>query len=869
VTESAAQVRRRLATYQPPAGAPGWIPASLLRQIAALPTARRAWRKGAGGPAHRALLIRAGAGGRRDYGPESQTARALATLLRRDALLWDTAVQATFQHHEIPDEELVALARDPAAYLEAHPACPGELVVAAACALGRGEEELSLLAEEAARRLGMADEAPGEDVERHRIEGLEELVESLGRDLKDREKRLRAAVRESQQLAAALEELQGAERRAGDEARAKAAADARTIAALRGELACSRADQEQLAEAEAAAAEAAALHAELDALRAEHEREHRLRVEAQEEADRVAERLLARARRTPEDILPLDAPAELLRALAPVLGRAAALAGERLAAGRPLEGDRALLRLTAELETPGEVVEAAVPPPRLHVVRAHAPAHRFRVRALGGAEEIGGSAFLIQTEGGHSVLLDAGQRVRGEYGDPDAQPFHFRVPADTLDAVLVGHAHVDHVGSLPTIVAGAEAATDREVPVWMTEPTKRLAEIMLDDSARIQRAREERLGVRALADCDYAPESMRAAYTRRDVADVMRRVRLAERGGKFRIDDTGLLVRYLPVPHVLGSCAIHLTEEETGATLLYTGDLGPVSDPQATLPHWGFDELEPADVVIMESTYGAADAAEAEGRRALHGRERALQLLIDCAGKTVGRGGFLLLPTFSLGRAQELVKLIDARRGREMPDGPLYVAGMGNRIMDVYDQYSRPRNGGWATAGSFPAVRDPAAWLLPDGTFAQAAAEILSGEPPGYVIASPALVSGGWSRAFLRGLVGDARAGVVFTGYMPRGGGGLPRIDRLRTGDRLRLDGEDRRIECLWERISLSAHAPTRDLHAFAERMTRGRERTAFCVVHGDPAPQRELANWIAESLGDRGATAHSLQRQTPWTSPT
>jgi len=872
----AAQVRRRLATYQPQAGAPDWIPPSLLRQIAALPTARRAWRKGTGSAAQRALLIRAGARARRDYGPESQTARALATLLRRDALLWDIALQATFQHHVLPDDELLALARDPAAYLDAHAACPGEYVVAAACALGAGDEEdLSLLAEEAARRLDVADEASAEDVERHRIDGLEELVKSLGRDLKDRDKRLRAAMRESQQLAAALEELQGIQQRAGDAgeelaaARTKAAEDARTIAALRGELANSRADRQRLAEAETVAAELDTLRAELDALRAEHEREHGLRLEAQEEADRVAERLLARARRAPEDILPVDAPAELLRALAPVLGRAAALAAERLAAGRPLDGDRALLRLAAELDAPVEVPSAAVPPSRPRTRRAHPPSHQFRVRALGGAEEIGGSAFLVQTENGHSVLLDAGQRVRGEYGDPDAQPFHFRVPADRLDAVLVGHAHVDHVGSLPTIVAGAEAATDREVPVWMTEPTKRLAEIMLDDSARIQRAREERLGVRALADTDYAPESMRAAYTRRDAAEVMRRVRLAERGAKFRIDDTGLLVRYLPVPHVLGSCAIHLTEEETGATLLYTGDLGPVSDPQATLPHWGFDELEPADVVIMESTYGAADAAEAEGRRALHGRERALQLLIDCAAKTVGHGGFLLLPTFSLGRAQELVKLLDARRGREVPDGPLYVAGMGNRIMDVYDQYSQARNGGWATATSFPSVRDPAAWLRPDGTFDEAATEILQGEEPGYVIASPALVSGGWSRAFLRGLVGERDAGVVFTGYMPRGGGGIPRIDRLRTGDRLRLDGGDRRIECLWERISLSAHAPTRDLHAFAERMTRGRERTAFCVVHGDPAPQRELANWITESLGDHGATAHSLQRQTPWTSPT
>jgi Cft2 family RNA processing exonuclease len=127
------------------------------------------------------------------------------------------------------------------------------------------------------------------------------------------------------------------------------------------------------------------------------------------------------------------------------------------------------------------------------------------------------------------------------------------------------------------------------------------------------------------------------------------------------------------------------------------------------------------------------------------------------------------------------------------------------------------------------------------------------------------LLSGGWSRAFLRALATDRRSGVVFTGFVPRGPAGIPNLGRLRTGDRLRLDDDTLTIACLWERISLSAHAPTRDLYAFAERMTRGRERTAFCLVHGDPASQRELAGWIGESLGDQGATAHSLQRQTPW----
>jgi metallo-beta-lactamase family protein len=495
------------------------------------------------------------------------------------------------------------------------------------------------------------------------------------------------------------------------------------------------------------------------------------------------------------------------------------------------------------------------------VPRARLPAAAFRVTALGGAEEIGGSAFLVETSGGRSVLLDAGQRVRGEYGDDAAQPFHLRVPADHLDAILVSHAHIDHVGSLPTILA----AVEDDVPVWMTEPTRRLAEIMLDDSARIQHAREERLDARALAGTDQAPDSMRAAYSRRDAEAAVAGAQVAPRAARLRLGESGLLVRFLPVPHVLGSCAIQLTDEESGATLLYTGDLGPVSDPQATLPAWGFDELEPADLVIMESTYGAADAVHAEGRRALHGRERSVQRLIDTAQRTVDRGGFLLMPSFGLGRAQELVTIIDARRGRELPDAPLYVAGLGKRVMDVYDDYSGEGGGGWASVGSFPAVRDPAEWLTADGTFAAAAAEIVHGEAPGYIVAAPAMLSGGWSRAFLTELLADPRSGVAFTGHVPRHGGGIPGLGRLRTGDRIDLGGERRQIECAWERIALSAHAPTRDLHAFAERMTRGRERTDFCIVHGDRAAQRELAAWIRESLDERGATAHSLQRQMPW----
>jgi Cft2 family RNA processing exonuclease len=892
-------LRRQLATFEPQTGAPEWIPSSLLRHMVALETARRSWHKGAGHSAQRALLIRAGVSRRRDYDASSQTARALAGLLRREPLLWDITLQATFEHYDerrqlFSSKDLVTLANDPADYLDAHPERPGEFVFAVAFALGSaGEDELASMAETVAARLEPAarSRATAEDADRHRMQGLEDLITTLTRDVKERDRRLRTAEREIAQLRASHQNLRDVARRAGDagerltEARELAAQDEETIASLRGELAAARADMDRLAEAEARAGETEPLRADLEQLRTEYERERDLRREAQTEADRVAEQLatLSRARRTgPEaqaEAIPVDPPAALFAALAPLLGRATAHAAERIAAGRQLPEDADLLRLSAEFSTrAGATAELdpalqedrptrpIVPQPgRARLRTVPRTARPFTVRALGGAEEIGGSAFLIQTDTGHSVLLDAGQRVRGEYGEQDAQPFHFRVPTDNLAAVLISHAHIDHVGSLPTIVGAVEAATHEAVPVWMSAPTKALSEIMLQDSARVQHAREEHLDAAALGESDFAPDSMRAAYTRRDVADTLERVQLAERGVKFRLGDTGLLVRYLPVSHVLGSCAIHITEEQSGATLLYTGDLGPVSDPQATLPHWGFDELEPADVVIMEATYGAADAVHAEGRRKLHGRARALQLLIDFAGRTVGHGGFLLLPSFSLGRAQELAKLIEAHRGRELPDAPLYLAGMANRVMDVYDRYSQARNGGWNTVGGFPSVRNPAEWLQPGGTFEEAVKEIVHGEEPGYVVASPAMVSGGWSRAFLRELVGDRRSGIVFTGHMPRDAGGSTRLNRVRTGDRLRLDDEDRTIQCLWEKVSLSAHAPTRDLHAFAERMTRGRERTAFCVVHGEPTAQRELAGWISDSLRDEGATGHSLQRLTPW----
>jgi Cft2 family RNA processing exonuclease len=374
----------------------------------------------------------------------------------------------------------------------------------------------------------------------------------------------------------------------------------------------------------------------------------------------------------------------------------------------------------------------------------------FTVKPLGGAGEVGGSALLVQTRRGANVLLDAGQRVKGEYGAESTSQFHYGVTGvDRLHAILISHAHIDHIGSLPLIHRHHSDQQKVPVPVLMSEPTHRLGEVMLQDSAKIQHSRE--MTIANLAESDFGEGAMEAAYTVSDVSDCLDtgHTTIADQYRPIPIEDTSLVARFLPVSHVLGSCAIHLTDTETGQTLLYSGDLGPITDPQITLPDFGGTQMiDKADVVIMESTYGHLRPEEREGRRrASDGRERATQILADIAAKTLGGGGHMLLPAFSLGRTQELAMIIQQERGRTLPDGRIYLAGMGEKITEIYDNFDRP-SGNWRRPGEFPQCTSIRKWLSGGRAFEDVVVEVLESDPS-YIIASPAMLSSGWSRAFL------------------------------------------------------------------------------------------------------------------------
>jgi Cft2 family RNA processing exonuclease len=912
---------------RPGAMAPPWIETRVLAVWLALPTVANYFREGLD-KAHgqeKLALIRAGVS-RKQKGAfvrSSVVVGNLAELCRTNAAVWTGIMRAALAHYltsagGLSADELPALAADPLDLYDNSEHQP-EVVLLAAMALGIDDAVLEIIAADCASLITDAKPDPSTRLA-ERVDVLEREAVELRRIAKDAEKEYKVSGKREADLQAQIEALRAA-KDAGVSAldaqlRARAENADAQLEVLRGETAELEAQVQGL-EDDNGRLETQAAVAREDRL---------LREQAEQDAARSIQRVrdlteqLSRA--SDSRNLPIDDPVALVGALARPIGQAARHAAERLASGRMREHDHLLLELAStvtqisrrldsgeeadadesvgglpadterdvhaadqpiedtllvpvepqvvEVEQ-GSVADAVpiatlapespIPPlPRRRRRRA-----RFIVRPLGGAGEVGGSALLVRNPSGHAVLLDCGQRVKGEYGLETEAQFHRGIGEDgRLHAILVSHAHIDHVGSLPILHREQSQSQDNAIPVYMTVPTRRLTQIMLEDSAKIQQFKET--DPSDLGYVDYFGGTMEAAYRGTDVKRVMgdEFICEVEPARVVPIPDTSFVARFLPVAHVLGSCAIHLTDTENDQTLLYTGDLGPITDPQITLPQYSLQEMLGADLVIMESTYGRPPVHEAEGkrRRGLSGREQATQQLFDAANHAHENAGSVLLPAFSLGRTQELAKIIHQGRadGRLPVGGKIWIAGMGEKIVQVYADFSGGENP-WARADDMPRTEEMGKLIRGGVRFDDAVGHVLEDEFS-FIIASPAMLTSGWSRQFLVNMVSDPRHAIVMSGYLPRHSGMIPHLHRLRQGEKVNIDGEHLPIRARWEKAGLSAHAPSRDLRAFAQYMTRQADHVSFGMVHGDEAAQVALAEDVNEMPG---ASAESLSNGETW----
>jgi len=276
----------------------------------------------------------------------------------------------------------------------------------------------------------------------------------------------------------------------------------------------------------------------------------------------------------------------------------------------------------------------------------------MKISFLGAAHEVTGSCTLLEVCGKH-LLIDCGMEQGADIYENVELPI---LPAD-IDAVFLTHAHIDHSGKLPKLVAEGYDGT-----IYATEATRQLCNIMLMDSAHIQESEAEwrnRKAQRA-GEPPYVPP-----YTTADAAKTVELIEPKAYGERFSPFD-GITVSFSDAGHLLGSASISITFTENGETktVLFSGDLGNVSRPLIRDPQ----PPKKADFVIIESTYGDR----------IHGeRPDYVSQLTDILRRTFARGGSVIVPCFAVGRTQEMLYLLrtikESRLLGELSDFPVYV----------------------------------------------------------------------------------------------------------------------------------------------------------------------------------------------------
>lgn len=253
---------------------------------------------------------------------------------------------------------------------------------------------------------------------------------------------------------------------------------------------------------------------------------------------------------------------------------------------------------------------------------------------LGAIQQVTGSCYLIETHNGVRVLLDCGMR-QGRREEEAGNRAGFSFDPQALDAVVLSHAHIDHSGLLPKLVAAGFRG-----PIHVTEASGKLVELMLLDSANIQE-KDAEWENRWRARLGKPP--IKPLYTRVDTERMLAQREPHAYGEAFEAAP-GVSVTFFDAGHILGSAIVQVDVEDFGATrrLVFSGDLGNACSPLMHAP----TPLSEADVVLMESTYGDRDHRD---------HQATIEELAEILQLAHRDGGNVLMPSFAVGRTQDLI----------------------------------------------------------------------------------------------------------------------------------------------------------------------------------------------------------------------
>ncbi|MGR2752404.1 MBL fold metallo-hydrolase RNA specificity domain-containing protein [Agromyces arachidis] len=435
------------------------------------------------------------------------------------------------------------------------------------------------------------------------------------------------------------------------------------------------------------------------------------------------------------------------------------------------------------------------------------------IRFLGAADTVTGSRFLVESDGAR-VLVDCGL-FQGYKVLRERNRRPFAVEPESIDAVVLTHAHLDHSGYLPALVRDGFAGR-----ILATPGTIELCRVMLTDSAYLMEEEARHAAKRGWS----RHRDPRPIYTSDDVKATLPRFAGLD-FGESRSAARGVDVRFSRAGHILGAAQVHL--EAGGRALHFTGDLGRRHDPLMRPPA----DLEPCDVLVTESTYG--------NRR--HADEDPADRLGDVIARITRRGGVVLIPAFAVGRTETVLLHLSrlAERG-DLPDVPVYLnSPMAVDVAGIYERHPEEHRLDhdaltrmYRLATRITTVDDSKLLNLRGG--------------PMIIVSASGMLTGGRILHHIQAYGSDPHNAIVLTGFQAGGTRGAA----LAAGERsLRIFGEDVPIRAEVTMIEgMSAHPDADEILDWLRAAASAPGMTY--VTHGEAAAADALRARIKRELG-------------------